>query len=235
LRSRILRGIPGVDARAITVRGAVISLLLWASGSPIPAAAAECPTTPARAEVTVRVDRGTVAVASGRPDFGIDGGGRRFTGTGRRVGGVTHATFHSGMRVEVATRPLDGHRVCATPTTVELDIGYPEFAVTIDGKYAAGTCEYRALLNHENTHVTILRRTLDRFAPRVRARLAEAVARFRPIVVTGDKDAADAVLVRLQRDIDPVIKALRDAANAANGAIDTEKSYAAVTARCGNW
>lgn len=220
----------------MTGRGALIAALLWGCWAAAPAAAlADCPATAAAPEIVVRIERGTVTVASGLPDDGARDGEQRFADAGRAVGGVTHTTFHSGMRVEVAIRRLDAHRFCATPTKVDLDIGFPQFAVTIDQRYVPGTCEHRALLDHESTHVAILRDTLDRFAPRVKARLAEAAAGFRPVVVGGDEDAADAVMARLQRDIDPVIGDLRAAAAAASSAIDTEQSYAAVAARCGNW
>jgi hypothetical protein len=211
---------------------AILGALLMA----VPAMAAlECPGAPRSVDVTVRVEAGTVTVDTGYSKGELTRIGRRFGSGGGHVFGMTRANFRSDMRTRVAIHPLGAGRYCVVPTAVDMDLGYSDFTVYIDRNYRAGTCEHQALRDHEDTHVAIYRDNLEQFAPLVKARLVKAVRQFKAVIITTPDGGADPVLEGLQREVEPVLADLQEAAEKANARIDTQASYDAVHDRCQNW
>jgi hypothetical protein len=129
-----------------------------------------------------------------------------------------------------------GRGYCVYLNSVEAVIGAarpPE--VYVANEFAAGSCEHRAILDHENQHVAIMTRTLREFAPRVRQELERVLARERPIYTTDPQAATDQALARLHVRLNELLDLFEETQAERNAAIDTDENYAAIGDLCRNW
>ncbi len=153
---------------------------------------------------------------------------------GSRPVGITLANILYGVAGEVALAP-QGSGFCVSLTSVEIDFGWNRMDVYVPTEFPEGSCEYRAVRDHENQHVSIFRASLAEFAPRARARIEAALARTKPFASRSRNGTVQTALGLVNAEL----SALRQEFNALHGArnarIDTPSNYAAVTALCRNW
>jgi hypothetical protein len=153
---------------------------------------------------------------------------------GIRVVGLTTVDTMVGIRgASLAVKRAEGF--CVYLTSVDIEFGWQDMQVYVPSEYPQGSCEYRAVLDHENQHVANARAVLKEFAPRVRARIESALAESRPILTRRQDGVTEqaiapikARLIALQKEFDD-LTAMRDTQ------IDAPSNYAAVTAMCKNW
>jgi hypothetical protein len=124
---------------------------------------------------------------------------------------------------------------CVYLTAVDVEFGWRDMQVYVPREYPEGSCEYRAVLDHENQHVANARAVLKDFAPRARARIEIALAESRPFLARRQDGVTEqaiapikARLIALQREFD-------DLTSARDAQIDAPSNYAAVTAMCRSW
>jgi hypothetical protein len=145
-------------------------------------------------------------------------------------------------RTEFRTEPRyrlakfrDG-KTCVVLESVKVKWRVEDVIVDVAREYAPGSCQYKAVLDHENEHVRITRETFAEFAPRIKERLERAAAEVRP--QWGRDDARD-VIDRLTKQISASGKAELAIAKVElarrQAAIDTRESYRDVAARCDKW
>ena len=152
-----------------------------------------------------------------------------------RVLGLTLTDFKYSIKTSVRLIPIEGGRYCAEPVTYDLSIGYSDFLVYIDRRYKRGSCEFHAILNHENAHVALYRGYLTRYLPNIRKLARHAAAGVRPVVVTTPDLGAKYIQDQVQRRITPLIQKLNREADASNARIDTPKSYRNIQMLCDKW
>ncbi len=152
-----------------------------------------------------------------------------------RILGLTLTDFKYSIKTSVRLLPIKGGRYCAEPVSYDLSIGYADFLVYIDRKYRRGSCEFRAILNHEDAHVALYRAYLTRYLPKIERQAREAAARVRPVVVSTPDLGAKYIQNQVQRRIEPLIKKLNREADDSNARIDTPKSYRNIQLLCDNW
>ena len=152
-----------------------------------------------------------------------------------RVRGLTLANLSLSFRNGLTARRLSDGRLCLVLTDVTANLVYVRTTVYVDRKYAKGTCEFNAIMDHENQHVAINRETLKRFAPRLQSALEAAAPAVNPMpalsLETGKKRQMDL----LQKEIAPQIDAMNAVRDRANASIDTVQSYRATQEKCRNW
>ncbi len=203
------------------------------------AAAPACAAAAGAVQVSVRAEPGRISVRNGRGGTDLQRLQQKYGSArgapGWHLLGLTVAEFRLDMRTNVTVRPFRGDWYCARAAMVEVTVGYPDFVVYVDRKYRPDTCEHRAVVDHEYAHIAIYRGILERFAPWVRDRLADAVRRLGPVVVASRAQAADLVQDRLSEKITPILDKLHEATEAANARIDTRDIYRAITDQCRNW
>jgi hypothetical protein len=110
--------------------------------------------------------------------------------------------------------------------------------VYVSSKYPPGSCQYRAILAHENTHVAINERVYRKY----RALLIQALKRDRnlptsshPLRVATEQEG-EAILDRhLKGILTPMEESFRREDRRENAKIDTPASYARTQAKCGDW
>ena len=149
--------------------------------------------------------------------------------------GLTLSELRIEMRISTRAYPTGRGRYCAVPDRVSINLGYPQFTIYIDRRYRRGSCEYRAISEHEELHVAIYRQQLDRLISWVRGRMAREISRLAPVIAVSPRYGAEKIKRRLSLKLAPLIKRLQRATAVGNRGIDTRASYVRVQSRCRNW
>ena len=152
-----------------------------------------------------------------------------------KILGLTQTKFKYSIETSAKFKKTAGGRYCAYPVSYNLNIGYADFLVYIDRKYRRGSCEYQAILKHENAHVTLYKSYLKRYLPYIKKQAQTAALGVRPVVVSTPDLGTKYIQKQVQRRIRPLILKLNREADHSNARIDTPKSYRDVQFLCDNW
>ena len=152
-----------------------------------------------------------------------------------KIAGLTQTDFKYSIKTSAKFKKTSKGRFCAYPVSYELNIGYADFLVYIDRRYRPGSCEYRAILDHENDHVAIYKRYLKRYLPYIKKQVWASALKVRPFVVSTPDSGTKYIQKQLQRHIRPLILKLKREADKSNAHIDTPTSYRQVQLLCDNW
>ena len=155
--------------------------------------------------------------------------------TGHYILGLTkNPTFVRLVDFRTVNLPLGDGRYCVWVTGVTAQMGDPREDVYIAANYPEGSCEYDAVMRHENRHVAINLEGLREWVPSVRAALSEAAARRFPVIADslGGGRQVGALLFDAVR---PLFALMNEDLRRRNAAIDTPESYRATQAECSNW
>ncbi len=107
--------------------------------------------------------------------------------------------------------------------------------VDVAAEYRPGSCEYQAVLAHENEHVQLTRRAFESHAARLEIRLRELAANVRPFRTNDAEGAAQGMTDRMMAGARPIMDQFKAESRRANSAIDTPESYRAVSTKCRKW
>ncbi len=149
--------------------------------------------------------------------------------------GLTLSDFTFKIGTSVRLLPIADNKFCAYPSSFDILIGYSGFKVYIDRRYGRGSCEYRAILEHENTHVSLYRSNMARTLPDLQRAVYSAARRITPLIVDSPAQGARYVQKRMEKSLNPMVARLSRGADIANARIDTPVSYKQVQSRCRNW
>lgn len=203
------------------------------------APAAPCP-APARApDLRVVAEPGEPRVDNTKDRAALAAYARQFgRGLDPALGkplGLTNAEVVVELKTESSTSRAPDGTACVWLEAARIAVRFRDLVVYVAREYRPGTCEYRAVLEHERTHVAISRDSLERYLPTLERAAAEALA-ARPAVRVGDaEEAGEAYTAYLNERLAPVLRAWDEAQRQANARIDTPDSYRALRRHCGNW
>jgi hypothetical protein len=152
-----------------------------------------------------------------------------------KVRGFTFYRLHSGLKLTFSGKKYADKTHCLYIKDAAFRVGYKKMDVLIDRKYSKNSCAYKAILDHENTHVRINNDILSNYLPTLKAEFKRAVERM-PIRKSYNPDATtvrmrDELLARMNKAVDDLSKSLRKA----HAKIDTADSYRQVRNSCQNW
>ncbi|HEY3916788.1 MAG TPA: hypothetical protein VGL83_03295 [Stellaceae bacterium] len=212
-------------------------LLLVAGIALAPAiASAACPTRAGAPSFTVavkdppvayRLDLDSAAVARTAGENGMAGL------KGAVPYGLTIGRYDLEVTVDV-DNIRDGDRYCAQLRAAHVEIGLKQLDVIVDRRFAAGSCERQAVLDHESTHVGAFREAMRYYVPAIERTLAAA-----PVSLGVQADARNAAravfLAPITDSLKPIFAAINARARDANARLDSPENYAAVFARCRHW
>ena len=119
--------------------------------------------------------------------------------------------------------------------TVGAEFGWKRMEIHVASEYRRGTCEYNAVLDHENQHVSIIRIALSEYAPRVRAELERELGRLPPMYTRNPQTAADRAVEDLYGRMQGVVDRFQRSQANRHGAIDSSSNYGAIADLCPNW
>ena len=238
----LARGLRSGKRSRIARAACIIAMALSMGGSFSPAAAAPARTSPCPPSTTpIKLNFKTLQGApkhSHRQTLsGIAGlvrsGGGQVSSASRPVGLTTlKAMFSLQGGTTLVPR---GEGYCAYLSSVEIEFGWEEMNVYIPAEFPEGSCEYRAVLDHENQHVTIIRSSLREFAPGARARVEALLRNARPTFTRSNNGSADEVLAPVSAQLTALLNEFDTLHSNRSAVIDTPSNYAAVTGMCKNW
>lgn len=149
--------------------------------------------------------------------------------------GLTSTELGFSMSLRVNAVPRKKGSYCGFLESVRASVGYDELTVYVARKYRPGSCHYQSIMDHENLHVLVFRRTLEQYGQRINHRLKSAAIRMRPVLAGNAKEAAASLKAKLRRKIQPLFKEMNRELNRANAKLDTPHNYKREQARCRNW
>ena len=160
--------------------------------------------------------------------------GQGLGGPHQRALGVTYIQSIMSLKASSsATRVRGGY--CVYLDTVGAEFGWRRMEVYVTSEYRPGSCEYRTVLDHENQHVAINRRTIKEYAPRARAALERILTEQEPVFTRDPNGAIDVALRKLHQRMDPVLDQFQAAMASSNATIETSSNYDATAALCPSW
>ena len=161
---------------------------------------------------------------------------KSFHGPDAMVLGLMVPDLSVETRVEQASMEIDGH-TCYWLEAVDVDLVYKSIEVFVAREYRKGSCEYNAILRHEQEHVDIARDNLERYKPKIRAALTSLLLPTpnRPVELASLGGGEEPFDTLFKKVLEPVYKKMQADLARAQASIDTPASYALVRAHCRNW
>lgn len=153
--------------------------------------------------------------------------------------GVTVAEHELTINYELGgLEHARGDGFCVWAESVSIGFSYNQMDVYITSQYPAGSCPYTAILNHENQHVAINTRTLEKYRVLMTRALKSAKTiptRAHPLNVLSEKNGGDIISARISRIVNPLLAKFKNEIQRENGKIDTMENYRRVQAQCRDW
>ena len=161
---------------------------------------------------------------------------RSFHGPEAQVLGLMIPDLSIETRVEQASAKVDGH-TCYWLEAVDVDLVYKSIEVFVAREYRKRSCEYNAILRHEQEHVAIALDNLERYRPKIRAALTSLLLPTpqRPIELASYGNSEEPFDALFKKVLEPVYLDMQADLMRVQASIDTPASYALVRAHCSNW
>ncbi|HEX4194222.1 MAG TPA: hypothetical protein VHY80_14040 [Stellaceae bacterium] len=128
----------------------------------------------------------------------------------------------------------DGSGYCAQLRSAHVEIGLKQLDVIVDRRFAPGSCQRQAVLDHEAQHVEVFREAVRYYLPALERALSRTLLPLNLRVA--DRGAARAAyLGPITDSLKPIFAAINGRARDGNTRLDVPESYAAVFKRCSQW
>ena len=151
-----------------------------------------------------------------------------------RALGITYAeTTYSTEGHPLAMQVRGGY--CVYLTALALDFGYKRMQVYVAKEFAPGTCEYRAVLDHENQHVAVYTGALKQFAPRFRAEVENVLSAQQPVFTRDARAGTNRALKAAENGMTDLLSQFRKITEQGNAPLDSASNYQATAGLCANW
>jgi hypothetical protein len=144
---------------------------------------------------------------------------------------VSETATETGYTLAKAT--LSDGTGCVALKGIEARVADRGVTVLVDRSYRPGSCERRAILDHEQEHVRINAEALRQTGRLLEDQLEAVADRWGGRWLAPDQ--APRIEEAIGRAVGEATAAARGEAEAGHGRLDTPESYAEVQERCGNW
>ena len=160
----------------------------------------------------------------------------RISGYEHKVLGLMKPDLRLVTRPKAQIKP-QGKKYCFWVTGFDVSLRYHRMDVYVASEYQWGSCHYKAILAHEEEHVEVARRNLEKFAPLVEQALESTlVPTGRNADLFKSSQEARQYLLDLSSELlEPVYTSMIKALKKAQKIVDSPQSYARVRRRCSNW
>jgi hypothetical protein len=158
--------------------------------------------------------------------------------------GLTLATTVLAVDVRVEATPIRGARsgaagpeFCARLIWADVKFGSSRLDAYVARGYRQGSCPFQVVRAHEEKHIEVHRAAIERYAPRIEARLREAAPALPPVRVADPKAGAERLRKMLHDDLATIFDAMHKDVERENAALDTPEAYAKERRLCpkGEW
>ncbi len=153
---------------------------------------------------------------------------------GHSLLGLAFVAMQHQISVEVLTNKI-GNRYCVRLKKVHLLFGREKSTIFVASKYRAGTCEFKAILAHENEHMAINARVQLKYEEKIKKALENSAKAIQPFITTSRQAAPRTLAARFASDIKPILNSFHEERVAENLHIDTPQSYQKTRSLCANW
>ncbi len=151
---------------------------------------------------------------------------------GAATRGLTVDELGAQARFTLASVTRDGQR-CTALKAIEATVRNHDVEVLVDSDYGPGSCQYRAIMEHERQHVRINAEALTRLGELLEAKLGEVAARWDGRWVPAGRE--DELQAEVDGALEDATRQARAAAEERHRVLDTPESYAQVQASCDSW
>ena len=147
--------------------------------------------------------------------------------------GLTIGRYDLEVTIDTeGTRDGDGY--CTQLRAAHVEVGLKQLDVIVDRRFAPGSCERQAVLDHEGRHVEVFREALRYYLPALERVLAQSPVP--PSIHVADRDAVrSAYLGPITDSLKPIFAAINSRAGDGNTRLDVPESYVAVFNQCHHW
>ncbi len=149
--------------------------------------------------------------------------------------GLTMAGLGVAFETRFFVRKVQGGGYCVALAEARVSVGYRDLTVYISSHYGEGSCEFDAILAHEQAHLQANREILEDYKARFQALLGRMRRGKQVIFVRRKTAASSAYILYLRQQFKPLMAEMRAVLARRNGAIDTRENYRRVLALCDNW
>ena len=199
---------------------------------------AECPSYDSKIDIRVIKDYGKLVydhTKSSDEFYKVAG-----SGFGSHTRGLTIADFNLSVRADASNYTYDDKENCVYLDAVDLEMSYNQILVLIDKRYKKSSCEYKVILDHENKHVAVHKKSLDYYAPYIIGAMEKALYNLEPMPVRSGKkkdveEAVNTIIDDLMDKISGMLDFFEEERNRANDKLDTQENYEKEHALCRNW
>jgi TPR repeat protein len=159
-----------------------------------------------------------------------------FHGTGSRVLGLMIPKFDITTEGRYGIRS-HGNAHCFWVAGVSAELFYRSIDIYVAKDYRRNSCNYRAILLHEQQHVNVARENLQRFAPRIRGALTSLnIPRADAPIKVASPEAAEAEMHRLfAKILEPEYRDMLLDLQRAQAQVDSPVEYRRVRRQCKKW
>ncbi len=148
--------------------------------------------------------------------------------------GITYAeTVYSAEANSRAEEVRGGY--CVYLTEMDISFGWKRMSVYVASEFQPETCEYNAVLDHENQHVTINNTALKEYAPRFRAEVERVLQAQQPVFTSNPQAGVDAGLAAVERRMSAVLNEFQNTMAKRNAPLDSDSNYSETGKLCTNW
>lgn len=128
-------------------------------------------------------------------------------------------------------------QACVSVHQVRVEF-YAKPQIHIASNFERGTCEYNAVLGHEQKHIRTLRRFHKEYAQKLKAKMPQILSRVRPsgkIPASQVEQAQEKILSEISAQVEDFLNKSVKVLGRRQKDIDNPREYKAVAAMCKNW
>lgn len=233
--------------RSLAVNRVFSALCAVLALMPLPALADACPTE-AAPFFELSVQSGPVAIDHSKGKNAInsmdneghkwdgpsDARGNEGRGEWKRIG-ITDSRIIVKTGAEIRMLRLADGSYCGSFAKVTLETGFKGQTIYLPREFSPESCAYKAVLAHEQQHVSINQKAFEEFLPLIQQQGETLMQRFSPVRAATASAAQAALQKQFERLDFSVFNDMRTAQEERNKAIDTSESYRALEQQCSEW
>jgi len=121
---------------------------------------------------------------------------------------------------------------------LRIDFSYTTMAVYVSSQYPEGSCEYQAMLDHENQHVQIHRQIYEKYQKILQNALSSSVEiplANHPVTFRSLEDGKVKISELISGVTNPVFEQFQQEVSQDQAQLDTPDNYRELRNRCSNW
>ncbi len=146
--------------------------------------------------------------------------------------GLTLGEMVLDMNYDIQSQRGQDGRFCSSITSIQVDFGFRDTVIYIARELPRRSCPYREVLNHEMTHVSVDKKMLKDFAPKIKQFLRTAANNIGTTVNLAAEDSQLALKAQINDKLSLIAKEVNEVRSLRQAAVDTEEEYERVSASC---